>query len=93
MSSMPPGLRRPYGSYGCVVGCRTKDGSGAILLFESEDGFAWRFATVLDRCWNKFGSMWEGLGFYAPQTPLSADGISFQSQGKTVINVEKYDIL
>ena len=47
------------GGFGCVVGNRTDDGSGAVLLFESEDGFHWHFASVLDRSRNELGRMWE----------------------------------
>ncbi len=47
------------GTYRCVVGnCRT-DGSGQILLFESEDAFHWRFKKVLLANNNRYGKMWE----------------------------------
>ena len=52
------------GSYGCVVGNRTEDGSGAILLFRSEDGFEWSFVSVLDRSRNEYGKMWECPDFF-----------------------------
>lgn len=51
--------REPDGTYACVAGCRTDDGSGSILLFRSEDAFHWRFDRVLERCWNEYGKMWE----------------------------------
>jgi len=50
---------REDGSFGMVVGNRTEDGSGAILLFASEDGFHWQFESILDRSYNEFGRMWE----------------------------------
>ncbi len=47
------------GTYRCVVGnCRT-DGSGQILLFESEDAFHWRFKKVLLANDGRFGRLWE----------------------------------
>lgn len=55
----PKIFRNPDGSFGCVVGNRTDDGSGAILLYRSEDGFAWKFESMLDRSYNEFGRMWE----------------------------------
>ena len=55
----PKIFRNPDGSYGCVVGNRTDDGSGAILLYRSDDGFHWAYETMLDRSYNEFGRMWE----------------------------------
>ncbi len=96
----PKMFRRPDGSYGCVVGCRTEDGSGAILLFESADGFAWHFVTVLDRCWNEFGRMWECPDFFplgdkqilmvSPQD-MSAVGLEFHNGDCTMFLIGSYD--
>lgn len=55
----PKLFRNADGSFGCVVGNRTDDGSGAILLYRSQDGFHWEFETILDRSYNEFGRMWE----------------------------------
>lgn len=55
----PKIFRNPDGSYGCVLGNRTEDGSGAIVLYRSEDGFDWKLQSVLDRSYNEFGRMWE----------------------------------
>ena len=55
----PKIFRERDGSFGCVVGCRTDDESGAILYFRSEDGFRWNFVSVVDRSWNEYGKMWE----------------------------------
>lgn len=57
--------REPDGTYRCVVGNRTDDGSGAILLYESADGFTWDFVSVLDRCYNEYGKMWECPDFFS----------------------------
>ena len=53
------------GSFACVDGIRTEDESGAVLLFESEDGFRWHYVTVLDRSYNEFGKMWECPDFFS----------------------------
>lgn len=53
------------GSFACVVGIRTEDESGAVLLFESDDGFRWHYVTVLDRSYNEFGKMWECQDFFS----------------------------
>lgn len=50
--------------YYMVVGDRTDDGSGATLLFQSESGTEWKFVTVLDRCRNEYGKMWECPDFF-----------------------------
>ena len=55
----PKIFRNADGSYGCVVGNRTEDGSGALVVYRSEDGFDWKFDTILDRCRNEYGRMWE----------------------------------
>ena len=55
----PKIFRNPDGSFGCVLGNRTEDGSGAILLYRSEDGFDWKFESILDRSYNEYGRMWE----------------------------------
>lgn len=54
----------PDGSYSAVAVSRTGDGSGAVLLFHSADGFDWHFVTVLDRCNNEYGKMWECPDFF-----------------------------
>lgn len=55
----PKVFLNPDGSLGCVVGNRTDDGSGAILLYRSEDGRSWKYEAMLDRSYNEFGRMWE----------------------------------
>ena len=40
----PKIFRNPDGSYGCIVGNRTEDGSGALLIYRSEDGFDWKLS-------------------------------------------------
>ena len=47
------------GKYWAVVGNRPADGSGSILLFESEDAFHWQFSSIVASCHNQFGRMWE----------------------------------
>lgn len=52
------------GRYYSVIGNRTPDSSGAILLYESEDGFHWNYVTTLDACCNEYGKMWECPDFF-----------------------------
>ncbi len=56
--------REDDGAYYAVVGNRTEDGSGAILLFRSADAVAWEFVRTLDRSCNQYGKMWECPDFF-----------------------------
>lgn len=56
--------QKEAGTYCCVVGNRPADGSGQILLFESQDGFDWHFKKVLAANNNRFGKMWECPDFF-----------------------------
>ena len=56
--------READGSYSAVTVALAEDGSGSALLFHSEDGFVWHFVTVLERCNNKYGKMWECPDFF-----------------------------
>lgn len=55
----PKMWKREDGTYACVIGSRPADGSGQILLYNSEDGFHWNFQNVLVSNYNRFGKMWE----------------------------------
>ena len=89
----PKIFRNADGSYGCVLGNRTEDGSGAILLYRSEDGFNWKFQSILDRSYNEFGRMWECPDMFrldgqdviitSPQD-MSALGMEFHSGNGTL---------
>lgn len=54
----------PDGSYRCVVGNRSTDGSGQILLFSSHDCIHWAFEKILAANKNRFGKMWECPDFF-----------------------------
>ena len=56
--------RDPEGRCFAAAVTRAEDGSGAVVLYESEDGFAWRFSGVIDRCRNEYGKMWECPDFF-----------------------------
>lgn len=95
-----PKIWREDGMFYAVVGNRTPDGSGAVLLFESEDGFHWTYAATLDASRNQYGRMWECPDFFAldgkqvllvsPQemTPV---GLEFHAGNGTVCLLGRYD--
>lgn len=51
-------------AYYTVVGNRPADGSGAILMYRSEDGIQWEYVTTVDACRNEYGRMWECPDFF-----------------------------
>ena len=48
-----------------VVGNRSNDGSGQILMYHTRNLKDWEFVTILDKCNNRFGKMWECPDFFA----------------------------
>ena len=88
------------GVYRAVVGNRPADGSGAILLFESEDALHWRFASVLASCHNQFGKMWECPDFFcldgrhvllASPQDMTSMGLEFHPGNSTLCIIGQYD--
>ena len=96
----PKLYRLPDGRFACVVGNRTHDGSGAVLLYESDDGFHWHFVSVLDRSYNEYGKMWECPDFFpldgcdvmlvSPQDMTQA-GLEFHNGNGTLCLLGSYD--
>lgn len=60
----PKMWRKADGTFCCVVGNRSADSSGQILLYTSQDGFHWKYETVLAASRNRFGKMWECPDFF-----------------------------
>ena len=56
--------RKKDGTYCCIVGNRSSDGSGQILMFTSHNGFEWKYKKVLCANNNRFGLMWECPDFF-----------------------------
>ena len=54
-----PKIYEEDGRYKALVANRAADGTGAILVYESEDGFSWRFGGTLLANHGRYGSMWE----------------------------------
>ena len=52
------------GNFYCVIGSRPADGSGQILLYRSENGFDWKFVSILAKNKKRFGKMWECPDFF-----------------------------
>lgn len=92
--------RQEDGTYRCVVGNRSADGSGQILLYGSIDGFHWKFRKVLAANHNRFGSMWECPDFFSldgkwvlltsPQDMLP-QGFEYHNGNGTLCLIGDYD--
>lgn len=83
-----------------VIGNRSDDGSGQIVLFTSKDMKNWEFVTVLDRCENRYGKMWECPDFFeldgkqllmvSPQE-MTAEGLTFHNGNGNICLIGSYD--
>lgn len=92
--------RKADGTYRCAIGSRPADGSGQILLYESEDGFEWKYKKVLIENKNRFGKMWECPDFFAldgrqvlltsPQDMLP-QGLEYHNGNGTLCLIGSYD--
>lgn len=96
----PKMWRKKDGTYCCIVGSRPADGSGQILLFTSQDGFAWSFKKVFVANHNRFGKMWECPDFFvldgkgvlltSPQDMLP-QGFEYHNGNGTLCLIGEYD--
>ena len=95
-----PKVWREGDTYYAVIGNRTEDDSGAILLYKSADGLHWEFVRTLDRCYNQYGRMWECPDFFcldgrqiiltSPQD-MNPIGLEFHAGNGTVCLMGSYD--
>ena len=110
-SALPEGLspydfrdpkiwRTEEGFFRCVVGAKDANKLGQLLLFRSDDGFAWRFESVLIRNDGRFGLMWECPDFFPldgkqvlfviPQDMLP-EGFEYHNGNGTVCQIGTFD--
>ena len=88
------------GKYWAIVGNRPADGSGSILLYESEDAFHWSLSSVVASCHNQFGKMWECPDLFeldgkhvlltSPQD-MESMGLEFHPGNSTLCIIGTYD--
>jgi len=88
------------GRWYAVATNRTADGSGSVVLFESEDTCHWRFVSVLERSANEYGKMWECPDFFeldgthlliVSPMEMPARGLEFHNGNGTIYIVGDYD--
>ena len=95
-----PKIWREGGVFYTVMGNRTADGSGAILLYESKDALRWSYLGTVAACHNQFGRMWECPDLFhldgvdvlltSPQE-MTAIGLEFHPGNGTVCLIGTYD--
>lgn len=88
------------GTYYMVVGNRPADGSGAILLYRSQDAVRWELLSTLDACRSQYGKMWECPDFFpldgkhvllvSPQD-MQGIGLEFHPGNANVCLIGTYD--
>ena len=91
---------REDGRFYAVAGDRCPDGSGAILLFESDDALSWRRVGTLAESANRFGRMWECPDFFpldgahvlltSPQG-MRSEGLEFIEGNTTLCLIGRFD--
>lgn len=92
--------RNGDGTYTCAVANLAEDKSGQILLYTSQDGFDWKFKSVLSKNNNRFGLMWECPDFFeldgtwvlltSPQDMLP-EGFEYHNGNGTLCLIGDYD--
>ena len=95
-----PKIWRENGKYYAVIGNRTEDTSGSVLLYESEDAVHWKFVNKLASCHNQYGKMWECPDFFSldgkhvlltsPQE-MSAVGLEFHPGNANICIIGTFD--
>ena len=95
-----PKLWREGEHYYTVLSSRAPDGSGSILLYQSEDGFHWNYVCVLEQCKNQYGRMWECPDFFplgenhlllTSPMAMENEGLEFHSGYGTLALIGRYD--
>ena len=76
-----------------VMGSRSSDGSGQIPVYTSRNLRNWSLVSILDKCENRYGKMWECPDFFflddkavlltSPQD-MEAEGLEFHSGNGTL---------
>lgn len=95
-----PKIWKEDGRYYVVAGNRNADGSGQIVLFYSDDLKKWSFGSVLEKCNNELGKMWECPDFFklddkhilliSPQD-IKAENPEFHNGNNTAFLLGNYD--
>ena len=96
----PKVWRGADGNFYAVIGNRTEDGSGAVLLYRGVENWRGEFVRTLDRSHNQYGRMWECPDFFfldgkqvlftSPQD-MKPIGLEFHAGNGTLCLMGSYD--
>lgn len=96
----PKIFQKSDGSFGCVIGNCDSKKDGQILLYNSLDGFNWRFDKILEANKGRLGKMWECPDFFtldgkqvliiSPQD-MMPQGFEYHNGNGTVCMIGEYD--
>lgn len=94
-----PKIWKDKDKFYAVIGSRSEDTSGQILLYSSQDLRKWDFVATIDRSKNEIGKMWECPDFFnidgtdiliiSPQE-MKAEGLEFHNGHGTVYITGEY---
>lgn len=88
------------GTYRMIVGTRTKDKGGAVVIYRSEDGLDWSLVGPLDHSYSQYGEMWECPDFFpldgkqallVSPVEMCPIGLEFHAGHGTVCILGSYD--
>ena len=95
-----PKLWKDDDGYHTVVADRAADGTGQILMFQSEDAKVWSYEGTLATCNKRYGRMWECPDFFklgdvdvlmmSPQD-MVAEGLEFHAGNNAIVLAGNYD--
>lgn len=95
-----PKIWKENGIYYAVTVNRGPDGSGNVLLYESGDGFHWKFDGILSACRNRYGKMWECPDFFHLDgkdvlihsvMEMQAKGLEFHPGNSKICHIGHFD--
>ena len=88
-----PKIWKEGDTFYAVMGSRSSDGSGQIPVYTSRNLRNWSLVSILDKCENRYGKMWECPDFFflddkavlltSPQD-MEAEGLEFHSGNGTL---------
>lgn len=95
-----PKIWREDDMYYAVIGNRTADESGTVLLYRSRDAMNWEFVNNVASCHNQYGKMWECPDFFSldgkdmlvvsPQE-MSSIGLEFHPGNANLCLIGRFD--
>ncbi len=96
----PKVWQEPDGTYRLIVGNRSEDKGGIVLIYRSKNGLDWHLVGPVDHSALQYGEMWECPDFFPLEgkqillvspTEMSPIGLEFHAGHGTVCIIGSYD--